>query len=52
MKDHVNYIVEVTKDNFIHTLEFNEKGVIVKEDAVPAFPPDIHEEPGFEEVPD
>ena len=52
LKDHVFYTVEVTKDDFIHTLEFNEKGVIVKKDAVPAFPPDIHEEPGFGDVPD
>jgi hypothetical protein len=42
---HSVYNVEVSKDNYIHKLAFNEDGVLLKEDAVQAFPPDIHEEP-------
>lgn len=52
VKDHVYYTIEVSKDNFIHTLKFNEKGDLVEEDADQAFPADMHEEPGFEDVPE
>lgn len=45
------YTIEVTKDNYIHTLRFNEKGELVNEKADQAFPPDIHEEPGFDATP-
>lgn len=52
VEGHVYYTVEVSKDNYIHTLRFNEEGELVKEEADQAFPPDIHEEPGFEDVPE
>jgi hypothetical protein len=52
LKGHVYYTVEVTKDNYIHTLKFDENGKLVKEKADQAFPEDIHEEPGFGDVPE
>jgi hypothetical protein len=49
---HPVYIVEVSKDNYIHTLRFNEDGTLLKEEADQAFPPDIHEEQIFRDVPE
>jgi hypothetical protein len=46
------YTVEVTKDNYIHTLKFNHNGEIMADEAQQAFPSDIHDELGFEDVPD
>ncbi|ELR73889.1 hypothetical protein C900_00053 [Fulvivirga imtechensis AK7] len=43
------YLAEVTKDDLIHHLKFDEKGQLMKDDADPAFPPDIHDESFKEE---
>jgi hypothetical protein len=50
--DRMIYFVEVSKDDFIHTLKFNENGALMKEDTDQAFPPDIHEQHVFGEVPE
>jgi hypothetical protein len=47
-----NYLVEVSKDGFIHTLCFDAKGKLLKEEADPAFPADAHEGPVPEDVPE
>ncbi|MEX1238928.1 MAG: hypothetical protein WEB30_04395 [Cyclobacteriaceae bacterium] len=52
LKSHVYYVIEVTKDNYIHTLKFDENGNLMKDDADQAFPEDSHEEPGFGDVPE
>ncbi|HEX5168376.1 MAG TPA: hypothetical protein VFW11_04340 [Cyclobacteriaceae bacterium] len=39
------YSIEVSKDNYIYTLLFNEQGDMIKSEVVQAFPPDIHDEP-------
>jgi len=49
---HPVYLIEVTKDDYIHTLRFDENGTLVKEEVDQAFPPDIHEEQTFGEVPE
>lgn len=49
---HQVYTVEVSKDNYIHQLKFNEDGTLVDERSAEAFPPDIHEEQTFGEVPE
>lgn len=49
---HVVYTVEVSKDNYTHILLFNENGDLIKKEVSPSFPPDIHEEPGFEDIPE
>lgn len=41
-----------SKDDYIHKLMFNEQGEIVKDDAEQAFPPDAHEQAGYENIPD
>jgi hypothetical protein len=46
------YVVEVSQDDFIHTLQFDEKGALVREEADPAFPADAHDGPAPEEVPE
>lgn len=46
------YTIEVAKDDYIHTLVFNEDGQLVKDQADEAFPPDTHDEAGFSNVPD
>jgi len=51
-KGHLCYTIEVSKDNYIHTLQFNEAGKLLKDDAGEAFPSDEHDAPGFEEVPE
>lgn len=43
------YTAEVTKDDLIHYLKFDDKGNLMKDDADQAFPPDIHEETFKEE---
>jgi len=47
-----NYHIEVSKDNYIYTLQFNESGDLLSEEVSQAFLPDTHDEPGFEEIPD
>ena len=44
--------VEVSKDNYIHKLKFNEEGTLLNENAEQAFPPDIHEQRGYEDPPE
>lgn len=51
-KGHWYYLIEVTKDDYIHTLKFNEHGVLVKDEAEQAFPPDPYEAPTFEDTPE
>ena len=46
------YTIEITKDDYIHTLKFNEDGKLITDEADHAFPPDAHEGPAFEDVPD
>jgi hypothetical protein len=52
IKGHIYYTVEIFKDDYTHTLKFNEDGTLLKEEDEQAFPPDIHEEPNFEEIPE
>ena len=46
----VYYIVEVSKDNYITTLKFNDAGDLVQEESNKAFQEDAHDEP--EEIPE
>jgi hypothetical protein len=39
----LRYFVEVSKDNIINFLQFNEQGELVTSSVEEAFPPDIHE---------
>lgn len=39
------YIIEVSKDNYITTLKFNEDGDLVQEESTRAFQEDAHDEP-------
>lgn len=43
------FLAEVSKDDLIHHLKFDENGQLVKEELDLAFPPDIHEEPFIDE---
>lgn len=52
IKGQLHYFVEVTKDDYIHSLIFNEKGNLVDKIAEEAFPTDIHEQPLSGEVPE
>ena len=52
VKGHPQYEIEVSKDDFIHKLSFNENGDLLKEETEQAFPPDEHEGPTFEDLPD
>jgi hypothetical protein len=52
VKGHPQYEVEVSKDDYIYKLSFNENGDLLKEEAEQAFPPDEHEGPTFEDLPD
>lgn len=52
IKGHWYYTVEVTKDDYIHRLKFNEDGELIKDEADQAFPPDVNEEPTFEDIPE
>ncbi len=47
-----NYLVEVSKDGYIHSLYFDGKGALVNEQSDPAFPADPHEGPLPEDVPE
>ncbi|MDH4091153.1 MAG: hypothetical protein OEV74_15335 [Cyclobacteriaceae bacterium] len=38
------YTVEVSKDGYIYTLNFNVEGDLIAEEAAQAFPPDSHDE--------
>jgi hypothetical protein len=49
---HLQYRVEVTKDDYLHSLKFNEKGALLAEEAVHTFPPDIHDQPAFDDTPE
>lgn len=49
---HPVYFIEVSKDDYIHMLTFDENGTLMKEESAQAFPPDIHEERAFGEVPE
>lgn len=44
--------MEVTKDDYVHTLKFNENGELIIDEAGQAFPPDAHEAPAFEDIPE
>lgn len=50
--DRMYYTIEVSQDNYIHTLKFDEKGQLVREDADEAFPPDTHDAPGYGDIPE
>jgi len=52
LKGHWYYTIEVTKDNYIHILNFNEHGELIKDEADQAFPPDVHEGSAFEDIPE
>jgi hypothetical protein len=52
VKGHWYYAVEVTKDDYIHRLRFNEDGELIKDEADQAFPPDVHEGSTFEDIPE
>lgn len=52
IKGQFYYFVEVTKDDYIHSLQFNEEGSLINEVAEEAFPTDIHEEQASGEVPE
>lgn len=52
VKGHLYYTVEVSKDNHIHTLLFDEAGKLVKDDTQQAFKSDDHDELGFEDMPE
>jgi hypothetical protein len=43
VKGQPHYFIEVSKDDYIHMLEFNETGVLVSKRAEQAFPPDNHD---------
>ncbi|UKJ06711.1 hypothetical protein [Solitalea lacus] len=43
------YLAEITQNNLTYHLMFNEKGVIVNEEADPNFPQDDHEGLSFDE---
>ncbi len=51
-KGHLDYFVEVSKDDRIHHLRFNENGNLLNEEIEPSFPRDIHEEPAVEDLPE
>lgn len=46
------YLVEVSQDGYIYSLQFDEKGSLLKEETEPAFPADAHDGPIPEEVPE
>jgi len=52
IKGQLFYPVEVTKDDYLHRLLFNEAGLLVNEEVEQAFPPDIHEEQYTGDLPD
>lgn len=52
VKGHTYYTIEVSKDNYIDTLRFNEDGVLIQDESDEAFPAEAHDEAGFGNVPD
>ncbi len=52
VKGRPQFEIEVSKDDYIYKLSFNEDGDLLKEEAEQAFPADEHEGPSFEDVPD
>lgn len=52
VKGHPQYEIEVSKDDYIHKLIFNENGELLRDETEQAFLPDEHEGPTFEDVPD
>ncbi len=52
IREQLYYFVEVTKDDYIHSLQFNEQGDLVEKNAEEAFPPDLHEGQTFGDVPE
>jgi hypothetical protein len=50
LNGHWYYIVEVTKDNYTHTLKFNDAGELIEEQADQTFPPEDHDEPASGDV--
>ena len=51
-KGHLQYELEVTKDDNIYTLQFTDSGKLIKEEAEQAFPPDRHDELTLEDAPE
>lgn len=49
---HTYYSIEVVKDNFIYLLKFDEGGKLVNEESRLAYPSDMHDESGYEEMSD
>jgi hypothetical protein len=52
IEDQTLYTIEVAKDDYIHTLIFDEDGHLIQDHADEAFPPDTRDEAGFSDVPD
>jgi hypothetical protein len=52
IKGQFHYFVEVTKDDYVHSLQFNEQGNLVDDRAEETFPTDIHEEQTSGDVPE
>ncbi len=52
IKNQLRYTVEVSKDNFIHTLQFNQDGKLINDEVVEAFVTDEHDEKGFDTIPE
>ena len=51
-KGHFRYALEVTKDEHIYHLRFNEAGKLLQEEAEEAFPPDSHDGLTLEDTPE
>ncbi len=47
----LTYTVEVSKDDYVHTLRFNASGDLIADEAAQAFPPDMHEEDPYGDLP-
>jgi hypothetical protein len=52
VKGHPQYEIEVSKDDYLYKLSFNENGDLLNEEAEPAFSQDEREGPGFGDVRD
>jgi hypothetical protein len=44
------YFIEVSKDDYIHQLQFDETGSLINKDASNAFPQDAHDGPSMGEA--
>jgi hypothetical protein len=51
-RGHLLYGIEVTKDDHIYLLQFNDAGKLLKEEVAEAFPPDGHDELTLEDTPE